>query len=114
MKHSLTKKQQPTKLGGRGTLPWEMAEKVAYGLLCPATGDLEESLGWNNGGVLTEVRITRQKDGWRGMVKAERGRLKRVAYVNALTYLECVDMVTYLAASAELTFYPDKWPVKYE
>lgn len=106
--------RQSSKHDRVGTLPWEMSQRVAYGLLSPSTGDLEASLGWSNGGVLTEVRITRQKDGWRGMVKAEKGRLKRVAYVNANTYLEAVDMVTYLAAQAELTFYPDKWPVKYE
>lgn len=77
-----------------------------------ALASANEEIAYHYGVVVTEVRLTRQRDGWRVMVK---GVLKNecvVAFTSAESYSDAVEFLGYSIESGTLTFKPDKYPVK--
>lgn len=73
--------------------------------------DMPKLVAWSSGMVLTEYRVTRQADGWRVMIKAERGVHKLVAYVYVPHWEDALDFVTWLADNGELSWKVDKYPI---
>ncbi|MCK5566252.1 MAG: hypothetical protein KAJ07_13490 [Planctomycetes bacterium] len=72
--------------------------------------DLEKSLAYVQGGVLTQVDIRRQKAGWRAMIKRNHRSFPQVAFIEADTWSDLICGVAEWCEKGLFTWYEDKYP----
>ena len=103
---------EPTEVGSRtGTIPDArqafINRSIGMGFL-----DMEKHLGWHGGYLLEAVSVKKNEDGWLCMVKAKRNGSQWVAYVNASSFPESLELAAEFAERGILTWHKDKWPRK--
>lgn len=73
---------------------------------------MAESIGWNWGVVLTEVRFRKIADGWQCIVKGLYRERRGVAFVNCPTLQGCLAEAGRMAHTGELAWRRDRYPPK--
>lgn len=72
--------------------------------------DLPKNVGWGENASLTEIRFKDRGHDWQGYVKAERGKEKLIAFVNAKRFEDCVLALSDWAAHGVLNWRKDRPP----
>lgn len=72
--------------------------------------DLPYNVAWQHGIELTRVIVRQTEEGWQTILKGNRGRQRMVAYINAETFVRCIEVTAVLADSRYVDWYPDKKP----
>jgi len=74
--------------------------------------DLDKHVAWNGAYSLDQVVVRRTEEGWTGIVKAHRNGSQYVAFVNAASFVECLELLGEFADRGVLAYAPDKYPPK--
>lgn len=95
------------------TMPWESLRRVINGYDASEWLDLEKTLWFVYTVALTEFRTTWRGEGWRVMIKGLKHGDPVVAYVHCLHYQDTLEFALWMMKEGELSFAPDKYPVKF-
>lgn len=71
--------------------------------------DAPKMIGWDKNAVLTRVILRQVDDGWQAIVKAKRGPLAGVAFVNGASWSDCLKVLSLKIASSGLDWKKDKY-----
>jgi len=75
---------------------------------------LEETVGWSYNGVLTSIQIKRRGRGWQVLLKVDFPDGPHIAYIRADTYAQACEKAALHTDSADLSFWPDTYPIDYD
>ncbi len=101
-----------SKLRTNGTSPHQVHQNNINGWISSNLLDLEKVVGQVYGMLLTELRVTRQEDCWRVMLKAKKGRIPYVAFIHIIEWDDAIEFALWMAETRQMAFKVDRYPVR--
>lgn len=75
-----------------------------------ALSDAPKHIGWDKNAVVYKMILSEHAGGWRSIIKARRGKEMGVAFLQADTYAQLLELLTLKIADGDLLWRSDKFP----